>query len=287
MDSTLFKRALSFSVGAHLFALLFAVVFAQLSLSPSIPKDAEIVWLDPTSLDELKKLQTKNQIVQSDAGVKTERARDDAYLGRENRVVEKESVARSSVTAANTPAASAPSQPKAQQQAQPTVEKQPTLSELGVKMFRQPAAIPIPDTPQWKSMNSDLGVAPQDHVKGVQETEATALNTREFIYFSYYQRIRDQLERAWRPLLQDQLARLFRTGRNPASNMEHVTRTVVTLDSRGEVIRVQVLEESGTRDLDDAAIRAFNEAGPFPNPPRGLVEDTGQVKIQWQFVLRT
>jgi protein TonB len=286
MDSTLFKRALSFSVGAHLLALLFSLVFAQLSLSPSAPKDAQILWLDPTDLAELQKLQPKNQIVQSEAGKQVERAREDAYLGRENRVVEKESVASSTETASS-PAASAASQPKAQQQAQSSTEKQPTLSDLGVKMFRQPAAIPAPDTPQWKSMNSDLGVAPQDHVKGVQETETTALNTREFIYFSYYQRIRDQLERAWRPLLQNQLARLFRTGRNPASNMEHVTRTVVTLDSKGEVIRVQVLEESGTRDLDDAAIRAFNEAGPFPNPPRGLVEETGQVKIQWQFVLRT
>lgn len=286
MDSTLFRRALSFSVGAHLLALFFAILFAQFSLSPDIPKDAQIVWLDPTSLDEPRKFQTKNQIVQSDAGDRVEQAREDAYLGKENRMVEKESVSRSSVTA-NSPASPAQAQQTQSQQRAQSSEPQPTLSDLGVKMFRQPAAIPMPDTPQWKSMNSDLGVAPQDHVKGVQESEATALNTREFIYFSYYQRIRDQLERAWRPLLQDQLARLFRSGRNPASNMEHVTRTVVTLDSRGEVIRVQVLEASGTRDLDDAAIRAFNEAGPFPNPPRGLVEETGQVKIQWQFVLRT
>lgn len=286
MDSTLFKRALSLSVGAHLLALIFAVLFAQFSLSPSMQREEPIVWLDPMDLEQLKSLKPKSQIVQSEAGKKVEVASDDAYLGRENRVVEKESVARATVTA-TTPSASASAPAKAQPQPRTSTEQQPALSDLGVKMFRQPAAIPLPDTPQWKNMNSDLGVSPQDHVKGVQETEATALNTREFIYFSYYQRIRDQLERAWRPLLQDQLARLFRSGRNPASNMEHVTRTVVTLDSKGEVIRVQVLEESGTRDLDDAAVRAFNEAGPFPNPPRGLVEDTGQVKIQWQFVLRT
>jgi TonB family protein len=276
MDSVLFKRALGFSVCAHLLGLLVALGLSHRSWSPPALKEDQIVWLDPAALQELKKAHPKNQIVQSNAGEPTKKAREDAYLGRENRIVTKQSVARTSLTA--NPIA---------RPSNPAPKKQPALSDLGVKIFRPNLAAQPADTPQWKNLNTDLGVAPQDHVKGVQESEATALNTREFIYFSYYQRIRDQLERAWRPLLQDQLARLFRTGRNPASNMEHVTRTVVTLDSRGEVIRVQVLEESGTRDLDDAAVRAFNEAGPFPNPPKGLVEDTGQVKIQWQFVLRT
>ena len=42
-----------------------------------------------------------------------------------------------------------------------------------------------------------------------------------------------------------------------------------------------------THDLDEAAIRAFNRAGPFPNPPNGLLQETGSVDIRWDFILRT
>ncbi len=80
---------------------------------------------------------------------------------------------------------------------------------------------------------------------------------------------------------------MYRRGRTPASDREHLTRTLVTLDQRGEIVRIQIIEESGSRDLDDAAIKAFNKAGPFPNPPSGLIEANGLVQIQWQFVLRT
>ena len=50
-------------------------------------------------------------------------------------------------------------------------------------------------------------------------------------------------------------------------------------------MKVQVLEDSGLRDLDEAAVDAFREAAPFPNPPQGIVEKDGTVKIRWDFVL--
>ena len=34
-----------------------------------------------------------------------------------------------------------------------------------------------------------------------------------------------------------------------------------------------------------AAIEAFKEAAPFPNPPAGIVESDGTIKIRWDFVL--
>ena len=48
---------------------------------------------------------------------------------------------------------------------------------------------------------------------------------------------------------------------------------------------VQVLNDSGIRDLDDAAVEAFKEAAPFPNPPEGIVESDGTIKIRWDFIL--
>jgi protein TonB len=121
----------------------------------------------------------------------------------------------------------------------------------------------------------------------LKEGETTALNTQEYVFFGYYQRIRERLDRAWTGLLREQLVRIFKMGRQLASEQEHVTRLLVTMNAGGEVVRIRVIEASGTQDLDEAAIRAFNQAGPFPNPPSGMTDSLGQVEIRWDFVLRT
>jgi hypothetical protein len=35
--------------------------------------------------------------------------------------------------------------------------------------------------------------------------------------------------------------------------------------------------------LDDEAIAAFREASPFPNPPQGLLDETGRIRFQFGF----
>jgi protein TonB len=62
---------------------------------------------------------------------------------------------------------------------------------------------------------------------------------------------------------------------------------LVALDKEGRITKVQIIGASGTRDLDEAATKAFNDAGPFPNPPSGLVDNGGQVLVRWDFVLKT
>ena len=70
-----------------------------------------------------------------------------------------------------------------------------------------------------------------------------------------------------------------------ASEGDKITRVIIILDDRGTLIRVQVVGRSGVTDLDDAAVEAFRAAAPFPNPPKGIVEADGTIKIRWDFVL--
>ena len=125
------------------------------------------------------------------------------------------------------------------------------------------------------------------YIQGMKEGEVSALNTKEFVFFSYFNRVRKQLDQAWQPILKENIARIFKGGRKLASHSDFVTRTKVTLNKKGEIVRVQLLEESGTHDLDQAAIDALNKAGPYPNPPKGLVDAAGLVEIRWDFVLKT
>lgn len=128
----------------------------------------------------------------------------------------------------------------------------------------------------------------QDYIKDVDQGLQTLLNTREFKYYSYYSRIRKQLAQHWEGEVRERLSKMFREGRSPAAtSQDRITKVIVVLNSAGTLVRVQLLADSGVKDLDDAAIEAFRAAAPFPNPPAGIVEEDGTVKIRWDFVLES
>jgi TonB family protein len=113
----------------------------------------------------------------------------------------------------------------------------------------------------------------------------TMLSTREFVYFSYYNRIKDKLRQYWEPKIKEKVTRIFRQGRTIASDADKITKVIIILDEKGILQNVQVIGESGVSDLDDAAVEAFRAAAPFPNPPKGIVEKDGLIRIRWDFIL--
>jgi protein TonB len=131
------------------------------------------------------------------------------------------------------------------------------------------------------------GASTNDFLKDTKDGDKTMLNTKEFVYFGYYRRIREKLEVAWNSKLRNALDGFSYGGRQLASSQNYITGVIVVLDRFGHVTKVQVLQGSGARDLDQAAVDAFNQAGPFPDPPSGLVDENGQIKIKWDFVLQS
>ncbi len=121
----------------------------------------------------------------------------------------------------------------------------------------------------------------------VQEDLITKLNTKEYKYYGYYHRIKNQLNQWWQPKVREKVARMVNQGRTIASEENKTTRLIIILNNAGTLVKVQVLAESGVRDLDDAAVEAFRSAAPFPNPPKGIIENDGTVKIRWDFVVES
>ncbi len=76
-------------------------------------------------------------------------------------------------------------------------------------------------------------------------------------------------------------------GRRLANDKNYITGVIVVLDRNGKITAVKVLQPSGARDLDDAAVGAFYEAGPFPDPPAGLIDKNGEIQIRWDFILQS
>lgn len=257
------------SILAHL--LLLLTLLGGGILRDLRAKKSEPIWV------EVRPPKNRNHIVQTTPGEKTDQAKPDAFLGERNQEVDRETVSRDRMVQMGGRKAL-----KEKDLGKKAVSA-PKLSQLGLPVAKTKKEAGAPDEPQWV----DAGDRVKDHVSGFKESDRTALNTREYVFFSYYQRIRVQLDRAWVPLLRQKLMAFQRKGRFLASDTEHQTRVVVVLNTQGEVVQVRVLLESGTQDLDDAAIKAFNAAGPFPNPPKGLMTDRGLVEIPWDFILRT
>jgi len=147
----------------------------------------------------------------------------------------------------------------------------------------------------WKTLSlKDLSLngdgnqasASDDYLPNVASGERTILSTREFRYFSYYNRIKDLLRQYWKPSIEREVAKLWGKGQMLKEN-ELVTRLLVLLDKQGQVQKISKVGASGVSEIDEVAVQAFHQASPFPNPPVGLVEPDGYVRINWDFILQT
>lgn len=147
----------------------------------------------------------------------------------------------------------------------------------------------------WKTLSlKDLSIggdgsptaATDDKLDGVADGDRTVLSTREFRYFSYYHRIKELLRQYWKPTVERKLMSLWAKGRQLGED-EMVTKVLVLLDEKGAIQKISRVASSGFAELDEAAMDAFQKAGPFPNPPKGIIEDDGFVRIRWDFILKT
>lgn len=125
-----------------------------------------------------------------------------------------------------------------------------------------------------------------DFVEEVPLGDMTNLNTTEFKYYGFYHRIRQKLEQHWGSSIKDKAKNLYRSGRRMPASENLITSVTVTLDDHGQIVDMQIEGTSGVRELDQAAIESFNKAGPFPNPPKGLLVG-GRATIQWGFVVKS
>jgi protein TonB len=141
--------------------------------------------------------------------------------------------------------------------------------------------------PQTESSpSSEPSAMSDDYLPDVKSGLETSLNTQEFKYYSYFERIKDRLRMFWEPELKERIQRLYNRGVE-LPNSDVITKLEIILNKNGEISKISIVRNSGYIDLDEAAIKAFERASPFPNPPSGMVEKDGTVHLTWSFVLQT
>jgi len=274
-----------------------------MTITPKQPEPIEIAELPPVlSRPEAKPLPipTEKQIVETE---QAQSGKDDPttkYLSDRTQTVEKEMRAKSVDDFRKKQGTGSKAQtPKGPGSIPPTGKPQDatSLSETEVADGAG-AAPPNQDSGvkrDWKTLSlRDLSVggdgaptaASDDHLSDVGEGDRTILSTREFRYFSYYHRIKELLRQYWKPNVERKLYKLWEKGKSVGDD-EVTTKLLVLLNDEGKIEKISRVATCGIGELDDAAVEAFQKAAPFPNPPRGIVDNDGFVRIRWDFILKT
>ena len=266
--------------------------FPTASLTPTVKSIK--VKLVQEALKEMA-LSQKNQIVQSEDSEAREKKKD-AFLSDKERSFDRQTVAKNVDIFKKAALGDARVTQKAQtksSEAKKVDFKNIKLSDLGMaageqgmpKRLRAPASDSVQGMKNGDPLAQGLS-ATNDYVEEVTLGDFTHLNTVEYKFYGFYHRIRQKLEQFWGKSIQEKAEAIFRSGRRLPASENLITSLQVTLDAKGEIVNVKILGASGVKELDDAAIESFNEAGPFPNPPKELLVN-GKATIDWGFVVKS
>lgn len=285
MATRIAHNPISRSLLLHLGLLMLALLYH--AYGPRVQPQFDPITID--IVETSKKFdRAQNRIVQKSAGQEVDQAKPDSFLSDKNRIVDEQRSAalpgEVSAPRAAVPKVKGGSQADRADRGAKT--KNVSISDLGLT-FTPTAENEYQKERNWNHPQAGEAMAGGEYIQGMKEGEVSALNSKEFVFYSYYERIRTQLDQTWVPILRAQLNQLYSAGRKLASKTDYTTQTMVTLNEKGEIIRVRILEESGAFDLDRAAIDALNRAGPYPNPPKGLIDEDGKIHLRWSFVLKT
>ena len=135
--------------------------------------------------------------------------------------------------------------------------------------------------PTEQQLARAIGGGTQDALKDIDDGDETALNSKRWRFASFFNRVKRQVAEHWHP---DEVYRQ----RDPTGAVygrhNRYTELRIQLKPDGRLSNVALALPSGLEFLDDEAIEAFKEAGPFPNPPRQLVESNGLINFGFGFL---
>ena len=283
------QHTLFLSLCIHL--LMMAVDIGEDSghKTPTDRRDKQIIEL--INVEQLKKAKEKSQfqqIVRSDQRGVERKDPQSKFLGKKTQTFQKQTVARKV----------APFQPGGRgEEATPpqakSRKKKINLSDLGsVAMMKGGPSSSTARRPRGSpNGHKDLKgqASSNDFIQHIPLGDFSQLNTVEYKYFGFYERLRKKLERYWGVSLHQKVKKLRQTGGRSSlyRNGNYRTSLVVNLNREGKITKVYLQGSSGVKELDNAAIESFNKAGPFPNPPRGLLSKEGVAKIRWDFIVQS
>jgi TonB family protein len=295
-----FSRALLISLILHLIFMFWQIDKQRKVSSAKKENKIKVVLLDRNQknldmIENLKRSGKKMQVVQNENTGKEEKPKDSRFLGEKDQTFEKNSIAKRvgifeeagkgvKTGEKELGGEKKPSQKFDSKKISFDDLKMGALQPKQIDRFKKvDGGKDLLGIKNGKNKSPGLS-ASNDYIDDVPIGDVTNLNTIEFKYYGFYNRIRKRLEQYWGNSLRQKAEAFFRQGRTFSSEVK-ITSLLVTIDAKGNITKVLLKSTSGINELDEAAIESFNKAGPFPNPPSGMLIN-GEATIEWGFVVR-
>lgn len=287
-----------FLLGVFLFHVLFMAFKIREELSSVSLGTPDIIKVKLIHEALQETISTKKQIVQSEDSATNEKPEAEAFLSDKDRSFNRQTVAKQIASFNKAAKGNAENTQKAAEAQTSPRKKAPALKDLKLSDFGMVTGEPLPkevvrapaSVAQKGMENGDPTAdglsASNDYVQEIALGDFTQLNTVEYKFYGFFHRIRQKLEQFWGKSIHEKSLALFKSGRRMPAGQDLITSLQVTLNAKGEIIGVKILGASGVKELDDAAVESFNDAGPFPNPPKDLLVN-GKAVIEWGFVVKS
>ena len=249
------------------------------------PPRVEIQQIDPRKIEAIRKMWDKREkalLLDKDKNAPHEKEapKDARYMSDRNIRVEKEQRAKQTNVL---PIPGQKSQASQQDKAPPREKTQtkshtlPRLGDLGIPLKLDSRPRPQPRQPDH-SFTHDAGDQALND-KTLPEGSENLLNAQESVYYSFYARLYEAIAPIWQSNIREV------PYRRKVGQGEYSTVVDVVFDREGSLIGINKIHESGIPEFDSAVDRSWRKIGRFPNPPKDLLDGSGQVHTGWTFTV--
>ena len=118
----------------------------------------------------------------------------------------------------------------------------------------------------------------QDYLEDLEQDAITSLNTWQWRYSSFFNRMKEAVSRVWSPY---NAIQQFDPKGIQVRGRSFISEVLVTINTKGELVGIELSRSCQVYFLDDEALRAFRAAAPFANPPKALF--SGKTTFSFNF----
>lgn len=291
-------RAVLLSLLVHFIIILIMIFFVpQEDTHKTETAEVELINTPPPPKAPEKKTKPQQQFVR-DAFVPDKlKAPEDETLARfmsehKQRVRKESQAAMSGMTQNSSPSAAQKAQK--QQQANQAQQQKPPPQQVAQNTPPEPPE-QATDKDGYRNVDISQQLAEMNQLshgestvgeslpKDVSVGSFTALNTDRYLYYTFYARIEELVRYRWETRVQTAINSFEPLLAQSAAGRPWITNAEFLLNRKGELVAAHVLQESGMKKFDAAAIEAFKDARVFPNPPQEMVQDDGYIHLNFGF----
>lgn len=131
---------------------------------------------------------------------------------------------------------------------------------------------------------SDSSIA--EYIPDVRMGGFTALNTDQFLHYTFYARTNEQIRSRWVSLISEFLERTPQFEINRLALKIQSTQIEVILNPKGDFVKALIHQQAENSGLDKSAITAFRIASPLNNPPAEMIESDGYIHLYYSFYVQ-